>query len=305
MLSKVLLLALAATSLALNFDTRKNAGLAKCQHDKKVRQLKSVSPMRLAHEDEMKEPGYGSETQLKKIYYINKDTAKQHRDMMEKKLKPWTAKFAIERWPAVKPQEARNLEAKDGLKMYSTGYKNKEVTDKKLATYFSHWFMLKHIASEIKHNASDHQDVYFVIEDDVDFKQGNWINEVMCHVSKLPADWDMYKFGYWDQVSNERQGSCGIKRGQHDVMADHNQYSCFQQTAEVDTTQFMGNQGYAITPAGAKNMLNHLQHMPVMDVDGAMMPKGQRKYAPNNYYARETLLVHNTEVDMAKMRTVA
>merc|ERR1719235_1985986 len=210
------------------------------------RQLKSISPMRLVHSKEMNEPGYGSENQLKQIFFINQDRAVKRNLAMEKKLKPIASKYEIERFPAVKPAEARQLD----IKQYSTGYKNKEVNGKKLATYFSHWLMLKHIANQTKQNASDHTDVYFVLEDDIEFKKRDWVEEVMCHVSKLPADWDMYKFGYWDQVSNERQGSCGIKRGQHDVMADHNQYGCFQQTAEVDTTQFMGNQGYAITPAG-------------------------------------------------------
>jgi GR25 family glycosyltransferase involved in LPS biosynthesis len=250
----------------------------------------------------MKSPGYGGEPQLKQIFFINQDRAVKRNAAMEKKLKPIANKYEIERFPAVKPQEARALD----IKQYSTGYKNKEVTGKKLATYFSHWLILKHIANQTKGNASDHTDVYFVLEDDIEFKKRDWAEQVMCHISKLPADWDLYKFGYWDEVSKERGGSCGTRKGtKYETLVEHNQYSCFQQTANVDTQQWMGNQGYAITPSGSQHMLTHLAHMPVMDVDGAMMPHGgQRRYAPNNYYAKETMLGHDTEVNMATVRNI-
>lgn len=299
MLAKVILLSLAATSLAM---VKKAQGNNCKVAPGEKRKLKSLSPMRTVKKAEMDEPGYASEPKLKQIFYINQDRALKRNEAMERKLKPIENKYDIERFPAIKPQEARQID----LKQYSTGHKNQEVTGKKLATYFSHWLVLKEIANQTKNNASDHTDVYFVLEDDVEFKRKDWAEQVMCHISKLPADWDMYKFGYWDEVSQERSGSCGIKREgtKYQNLVDYNQYSCFQQTTNVDTQQWMGNQGYAIRPSGARVMLEHLAHMPVMDVDGAMMPHGesQKKYAPNNYYARETLLGHDTRVNMEKLR---
>lgn len=298
MLFKVLIFALAATSLAL-IRSKKAKGMMDCKRAPTKRMLKSLNGMRLPHLSEQKEPGYGAEPQLKTIFYINQDRAVKRKTAMERKMKPYDHKYDIERFPAVKPQEARQLD----IKQYSTGYKNKEVNGKKLATYFSHWLILKHIANQTKHNASDHTDVYFVLEDDIEFVRKDWIEQTMCHISKLPGDWDMYKFGYWGEVSRERGGGCGYRKGKYETFQEFNQYTCFQQTANTDIAQWMGNQGYAITPSGAVHMLEHLAHMPVMDVDGAMMPHGnQRRYAPNNYYSRETLLEHDTEVNMAHVR---
>jgi len=300
MLSKVLVLVLAASTMALQ--VKQQNKLANCQKNAKNRQLKSVSPMRIVHKSEMDAPGYGAEPVLKQILYINQDRAVKRKAAMELKMKPYKHKYEVERFSAVKPQEARQVD----LKQYSTGFKNKEVTGKKLATYMSHWLILKQIANQTTNTAADHTNVFFVLEDDIELKRKDWVEQVMCHISKLPADWDMYKFGYWDEVSKERAGSCGIRKSaKYENLVEYNQFSCFQQTANMDTQQFMGNQGYAITPAGAQHMLEHLQHMPVMDVDGAMMPHGgKRKFAPNNYYARETLLGHDTVVDMSTMRSV-
>jgi GR25 family glycosyltransferase involved in LPS biosynthesis len=258
-------------------------------------------PLRLIHESEEKSQGYGADQELKKIFYINQDRAVKRNTAMEKKMKPYADKYGIERFTAVKPEEARHKD----IKLYSTGHQNAEVNGKKLATYFSHWLILKHIANQTNGTAHDHTDVYFVLEDDIEFKRKDWIEQVMCHINKLPADWDMYKFGYWDEVSKERAGSCGTRTKKYETLVDYNPFSCFQQTANVDTQQWMGNQGYAVTPSGAAVMLKHLEHMPVMDVDGAMMPHGgQRRYAPNNYYSRETILGHDTEVNMATVRNI-
>jgi GR25 family glycosyltransferase involved in LPS biosynthesis len=291
---------LAATAFALKTD--KKMKLPICKADGKItRKLQSISPMRLAHMDEQKSPGYGAEQQLVKILYINQDRAVKRNQAMEKKMKPYADKYEVERFTAVKPEEARHKD----IKLVSTGHQNAEVNGKKLATYFSHWLVLKHIANMTNHTEHDHKDVYFVLEDDIEFKRKDWIEQTMCHINKLPADWDMYKFGYWEEVSKDRKMSCGLPRAKYETLVDHNQFSCFQQTANVDTQQWMGNQGYAITPAGADHMLKHLMHMPVMDVDGAMMPHGgQRRYAPNNYYSKETILGHDTEVNMATVRNI-
>lgn len=303
MLAKVLLLSFVATSFALLLEKKRSMPTCKREEKTKRPRKSPKSEMRLVKKAEMDEPGYGDEPKLKQIFYINQDRAQQRRVNMERKLKA-VKRFDIERFPAVKPQEARQLE-KEGLKNFSTGYKLPEVNGKKMATYFSHWLILKHIANQTSHNASDHTDVYFVLEDDVNFKRNDWVQQVMCQISKLPADWDMYKFGYWDGASKERGGSCGWKDGKFKPMVDYNVYSCYQDSANVDITQFMGNQGYAIRPTGAQHMLAHLAKMPIMDVDGAMMPHtGRIGAAPNNYYSKETLLGHDTEVDMANVRNL-
>merc|ERR1719160_1193717 len=115
----------------------------------------------------MDEPGYAGEPQLKQIFYINQDRAGKRKTAMEAKLKRNSEKYVIERFPAIKPNEPRKFD----LKEYSTGHKNKEVNGKKLATYMSHWHLLQQIANQTKKGGSDHTDVYFVLEDDVEFKR--------------------------------------------------------------------------------------------------------------------------------------
>jgi len=300
MLAKVLVLSLAVATVALKSIIRQRADiydLANCQRAGGKRQLKSTMSMRKAGTAEMKEEGYLAEPKVAKIFYINQDRAKMRETAMQKKMKQTSKQYEVERFPAIKPNEARKFD----LKQYSNGHKNKEVSGKILATYFSHWLILKHIANQTKHNASDHTDVYFVLEDDVEFVRKDWVQQVMCHISKLPADWDMYKFGYWGEVSEKRHGGCGTNNGKTQGLTQFNQYSCFQQTSNVDIGDWIGNQGYAIRPSGAAHMLTYLQHMPVMDVDGAMMPHDagkSLKFAPNNYFSRETLLEHDTKVNL-------
>eukprot|EP00746_Dinoflagellata_sp_MGD_P008902 gnl/MRDRNA2_/MRDRNA2_117885_c0_seq1.p1 gnl/MRDRNA2_/MRDRNA2_117885_c0~~gnl/MRDRNA2_/MRDRNA2_117885_c0_seq1.p1 ORF type:complete len:117 (-),score=20.50 gnl/MRDRNA2_/MRDRNA2_117885_c0_seq1:284-634(-) len=59
------------------------------------------------------------------------------------------------------------------------------------AIYLSHVRLLKHIAEK-------EEGVYMIIEDDLYplKKQRKWVDEVMCHIGKLPEDWHMYKFAY-------------------------------------------------------------------------------------------------------------
>merc|ERR1719198_1042 len=70
---------------------------------------------------------------------------------------------------------------------------------------------------------------------------------------------------------------------------------------------FMGNQGYAVNPAGAKKMLEHLYDMPVFDIDGAMMP-GQSwnghgsKIDANYYVSTHTYLRHEQSYGSERVR---
>merc|ERR1719324_1467386 len=58
----------------------------------------------------------------------------------------------------------------------------------------------------------------------------------------------------------------------------------------------MGNLGLAMRPAGAAKAIEHLQQVPIMDVDGAMMPgccvSNSTKVPQNVYVSRYSLVKH-------------
>lgn len=212
--------------------------------------------------------------QLKKIFYINLEKSKFRAKSMETWLEETTSKYSHERWPASTKEEAdKEHYAEFSRRGKHHGYQGKGT----VATYLSHTFLLKHIANL-------ENGVYMVLEDDSKPKGKEWADEVMCHIRELPQDWHFYKFGYWNTGGH---GCADFpKAGKFSCKLTHHSY------------EFMGNQGYAVTPRGAKRMLKHLYEMPVMDIDGAMM-SGQAwgnlgsKIDANYYVAKHTYLQHD------------
>jgi len=268
--------------------------------------------------EETKEPGYLDEPQLRQIYYINTPADKGNMDKMEEKLTAsmhstkvnyylkmqnqseiqysrvgaWTPKDITKK--GTKKKDSERL-----LAMYSNGeFDSSAVQSEKIvAVWLTQVKLLEDIASKVTHNKSDHTDVYFILEDDVAFvhdnrekeKKTDWIEQAMCHISKLPADWDMYKFGYWTESLQRRpQGSCGSSKA-------FNEWSCQQRDVTTDGQwEIMGNQAYAVRPQGAANLLKYLKSKMVMDVDGAMVPMAwQPINQPVYYNSRVPIVWHH------------
>jgi len=135
------------------------------------------------------------------------------------------------------------------------------------------------------------------LEDDVSFgnkEVKDWANQVMCQISKLPADWDIYKFGAWGESLARREAgtTCGHA-------FSYNQHSCQLKMLQGDDQwEWMGNMGFAIRARGAANMLKYLKGKQVMDVDGAMLPTSwQMRNAPNYYHSKSNLVWHKSPVN--------
>jgi len=194
-------------------------------------------------------------------------------------------KYNVERWEATKMWQATPA----AYEPFSRRGRNKNIFMGKgtIATYLSHVSLMKHI-SESK------QGVYFILEDDILPKFSQWADEAMCQIRELPKDWDVYKFGFF--------GGAGGK-GDCKEIQEAGKFSCF---LHKHSFKYMGNQGYALTPKGAAKMLEHLQDMPVMDIDGAMM-SGQAwgnqgsKIDANYYVARHTMLQHDQSYGSERM----
>jgi GR25 family glycosyltransferase involved in LPS biosynthesis len=277
-----------------------------------VRLKTSSGPRRVRYE-ETKEPGYLDEPQLKEIFYINSDSDKGNMEKMEVKLTQSLAgtkvtaqlkqknhsEVTYSRFKAYTPKDIKKKEFKDLLRLYSNGELGEDAQQqsKITAIWGTQVKLLEQIAKKVTNNASDHTDVYFIVEDDIAFvhdqremkQKTDWIEQAMCHISKLPADWDMYKFGYWTESLQRRpEGSCGSAKS-------FNEFSCQQRdTTAEGQWEIMGNQAYAVRPQGAANMLRYLRSKMVMDVDGAMVPMAwQPINQPIYYNSRVPLVWHH------------
>jgi len=216
--------------------------------------------------------------ELQTVFFINLEKSTKRREDMEKRLNASNGgkkKYHFERWVASSRKEA-NV---GNMSKYSHRGQNKNqfVGKGTIATYLSHVKLMDHI-SKLKDG------VYMILEDDAQPKFDLWADEAMCQIKELPKDWDVYKFGFFGgggscqgESSNASPFSCALKKHSY---------------------AYMGNQGYAVTPKGAKKMLEHLWDMPVYDVDGAMMSGqawgGKGSAIDANYFvAKHTMLRHD------------
>jgi GR25 family glycosyltransferase involved in LPS biosynthesis len=206
----------------------------------------------------------------------------------------------VTRYPTYIPKDVQknSKELSLKLKRLSTGnFDLKAGADLKVvAIYLSHASVLQKIASQVTNTSEDFKKVYFVLEDDVSFGGGplkisDWADQVMCHISKLPPDWDIYKFGAWgESLGRRKDDSCGHAH-------PFNEHSCQLKLLQgEDQWEWMGNMGFAIRPRGARAMLNYLRTKQVMDVDGAYLPTSwsNMRYAPNYYHSRSNLVWHKS-----------
>merc|ERR1719161_312433 len=113
----------------------------------------------------------------------------------------------------------------------------------------------------------------------------------MCQIKQLPADWDNFKFGYWGY---RMEAAKGLAKVAYPGCPDqYNQYTCEQTGFNWN---YMGNQGYATRPGGAKAMVQKLENTVMMDVDGALMPSSSSPnhyLDPNTYVSKHTLIQHS------------
>lgn len=232
-------------------------------------------------EIEMHAKNYLAEPYIKTIFYINLNKSADRADHMLKQLNKTAPGYHAERFAAKNRSDAKNLDKK----LYTTNKEHVQGASGTVATYLSHRAMLQHIAKQTEPNA-----VYFVLEDDAVLTEG-WAEEAMCQIKLLPADWDLYKFGYWPLPGAQwaYDHTCsGNKRQKL-----YNQFSCNQRSFALE---WMGNLGYAVRPAGARRALEHLHNVPIMDVDGAMMPgccvSNSTLVTQNVYVSRYTLVKH-------------
>lgn len=236
----------------------------------------------LATADEEKNHN-NEDLQLEKIFFVNLDKSGLRRKAIEEKLKSTTqGKYKVERWAASGNGEADVANFKE----FSRGHQVLgSVRKGTIATYLSHVRLMKHISEQ-------KDGVYMVLEDDAQPKSEKWADEVMCQIRELPPNWDVYKFGYW----KDGAGCDGVQNA--------GKFSCL---LDKYTMSFMGTQGIAYTPKGAKAMLAHLYEMPVYDVDGAMTSgqnwEGRGASVDANYYAsKRTYLKHDQSLDSAPVQ---
>jgi len=230
---------------------------------------------------ELKSKDYLAEPYLHTIYFINLDRSADRQEHMLKQLNRTAPGTHCERFAAKTRADAKLM----NKELYTTNQKKEFPGSGTAATYLSHWHMLEKIA---KHN--DSRAVFIVLEDDAVLTD-YWSEEVMCQIQQLPADWDLYKFGYWPlegaRWAYDHSCSGNIRQ------ARYNEYTCNQRSFALE---WMGNLGYAVRPQGAAKAIEHLSQVPVMDVDGAMMPgcciSNSSKVPQNVYVSRYSLIKH-------------
>jgi len=236
---------------------------------------------RVPTELEMKHKDYLAEPYLHTIMYINLDRSADRKEHMTEQLQRTAPGFQFERFAAKTRSDAKALDKV----AYTKNKKNEWASEGTIATYMSHWHILEQIS---KHN--DSRAVFFVLEDDASLPDG-WAQEAMCQIKRLPADWDLYKFGYWplDGARWAYDHTCSGNIRQ----AKYNNYTCNQRSFALE---WMGNIGYAVRPQGAAKAIEHLNEVPIMDVDGAMMPGcciSNSSHVPQNVYiSRWPLIKH-------------
>jgi len=282
----------------------KNKFKQMCQRDDKEVPRTSGGPRHIKFE-ETKEEGYFSKPELTKIIYINQDFDQHRNKKMQAALYATTHHTAagnestieVERFRAFITKDVeKSKEHQKKLRLLSTGnFDTKAGADMKVVSiYLTHASVLEKIASTVTNTSEDFKNVYFVLEDDVSFGgKGikDWADQALCHISKLPADWDIYKFGSWGESLARREGgtTCGHA-------FTYNEHSCQLKMLQGDDQwEWMGNMGFAIRPRGAANILKYLKGKQVMDVDGAMLPTSwQMRNAPNYYTSRTNLVWHKS-----------
>lgn len=251
---------------------------------------------RVPTDEEKSRPGFYAAPHIEKIFYINLDKSIDRKASVEAEIQQGFPGVKFERFRATTKGEAKLL-AKDFEKY--TSWRNSKGTgfgqysDNGIqATYHSHRALLEKISKMPDPNA-----VYIIVEDDVHFKKNEVMENVKCQIHMLPPEWDLFKFGYTgflmkiDQSLKDKYGYPGCTAGER-----INEHTCHQ---EKFNWNWMGNQAYAVRPKGAAVLLEHLQKVPIMDVDGAMMPgvNYQKKgdplpVWPNTYVSKHNLVGH-------------
>jgi len=242
---------------------------------------KGRASQRNATETEKSHKDFLAEPYLHTIFYINLDKSADRAASVEKQLKETAPGVHFERWKASNRTDAKKIDKLD----YTISKEKQWPSDGTKATYLSHHHVMQHISEQ-----TDPKAVYIVLEDDAALSK-DWHKEVMCQIKRLPADWDLFKFGYWPMPTAKHAYSHTCSSG--DRQGVYNEYSCVQRSFALE---WMGNLGYALRPAGAKTALEHLRQVPVMDVDGAMMPgcciKGSVAVPQNYFVSRYSLIKH-------------
>lgn len=272
------------------------SGIPKCEVPKDfvrlpqlVNDSKARGSQRLATDEEMNDPNFLADPYLHTVYFINLNKSLDRHESMLKQLNNSAyeyfnktgTKYHYERFLAKNKTEAKGMVKSD----YTVNKENPYAGAGTVATYLSHWHMLDKIAK-----FNDSRAVFIVLEDDAVLTDG-WVDEVMCQIKQLPADWDLFKFGYWPLPSArwayDHSCSGGIRQ------RAYNKYTCNQRAFALE---WMGNLGYATRPQGARKAIEHLRQVPIMDVDGAMMPgccvRNSTNVAQNVYVSRFNLIRH-------------
>lgn len=250
-----------------------------------VNDTKGRGSQRQATDAEMNDPNYLADPYLHTIYFINLDKSVDRKEFMLKQLNTTAHGYHAEKFAARNRSFAKLKLTPSNKQEYTVNKENRWAGTGTIATYLSHRHMLEKIAQH-----KDSRAVFIVLEDDAVLTDG-WVEETMCQIKQLPADWDLFKFGYWP-LPNARWAydhSCsgGIRQ------RAYNKYTCNQRAFALE---WMGNLGYAVRPAGAAKAIEHLREVPIMDVDGAMMPgccvSNSTKVAQNVYVSRFNLVKH-------------
>jgi len=230
---------------------------------------------------ELQKKDYLAEPYLHTIYFINLERSADRKASMEKQLNNTAFGRHFERYPARTRADAK-LMVKE---KYTENKEKKYPGSGTAATYLSHWHMLEKISK-----FNDSRAVFIVLEDDAVLTD-SWSDEVMCQIKLLPADWDLFKFGYWPlegaRWAHDHTCSGNVRQ------AKYNDYTCNQRNFALE---WMGNLGYAVRPQGAAKAIEHLGQVPIMDVDGAMMPgsgiTNSTKVPQNVYVSKYSLIKH-------------
>jgi len=165
-----------------------------CARKERTVRLKTSSGPRRVRYEETKEPGYLDEPQLKQIFYINTESDKGNMEKMEVKHSQSLASTKVgaqlkqknlpevtyTRFKGLTEKDIKKKESKELFRLYSNGELGEDAKQKEKvqAIWLTQVKLLEQIAKKQTNNASDHQDVYFIMEDDVAFVHDNRAREL-------------------------------------------------------------------------------------------------------------------------------
>lgn len=261
--------------------------------------VRKVNPKshRQPTEEELSQPGFFDKPHIEKIFYINLDKSLNRKESIERNIDSAFPGVKYERWPATKKFQVGKI-----MKANISSFTNigNQVGAGSQATYLSHHFLLQHIAMQTDPNA-----VFIIMEDDILLDRTGLMHSVECQLNMLPPEWDIFKFGYWGFRMEGHTKKWGYPHCDGEQINDN---TCHQ---EHFNWNYMGNQAYAVRPKGAANLIEHLKNIPVMDIDGAMMPginwgkKYDKPLWPNTYVSKYNMVGHGSFASLRLKTAVA